>query len=363
MQDGQKRQGWGWINTSTRRALQHPENEAYSAWIRNGELMPKPVGNCILCEKLLDRFHPFAVVRGWRYVRCAGCDFVFLNPQPTDTELGHFYNHSYRYDMRRYKNSIPQQRVWLDLLEKFCGGPGSLLEVGCSYGYFLAAAKKRGWSVYGVELGEEAADFARKELGLAVEKGRILDVRRESASSFDAIAAWHVLEHDPVPRGFIEAAYELLRPGGILALRVPNLRSTVAKLAGSCWQWLSPPEHVCMYTLETLSRLLADSRFKILASRTERGNARNMWFEVLRARTKQLLTRNADQGHRKEAPGSFARPAVYENRLWYRAAERVMEFTSKPLDWFLSPWLAERGREAELVVVAQKPISEAGVAR
>jgi SAM-dependent methyltransferase len=257
-------------------------------------------------------------------VRCATYDFVFLNPQPTDTQLGHFYNHSYRYDMRRYKNSIPQQRIWLDLLEKFCGGPGNLQEVGCSYGYFLAAAKKRGWSVYGVDLGEEAADFARKELGLAVDRGAfstcggkaplpLMPSRRGMCSSMIP------------PRGDSSTRLTSCCARGILGLRVPNLRSTVAKLADSCWQWLSPPERVCMYTLETLSRLLAD-RFKILGSRTERGKARNMWVEVLRARTKQLLARNADLGHWKEAPGSFARPAVYENRLWYRAAERVMEF-------------------------------------
>ncbi len=337
------------------RALLHPENDAYSAWICNGELMPKPVGNCILCERTSDQFHPFAVVRGWRYVRCANCGFVFLNPQPTDTELGHFYNHSYHYDMQRHRDSIPQQRVWLDLLKQFCEHPGNLLEVGCSYGYFLAAAKKRGWSVQGIELSEEAAGFAHRELGLSVDTGRILNVRKERASTFDAIVAWHVLEHDPIPREFVKTAYELLRPGGILAIRVPNLGSTVAKLSGLCWQWLSPPEHVCMYTLETLSRLLAQSRFKILASRTARGNARNMWFEILRARTKTALMRR-DSGHGNHGINfSFDPPIVYQDRVWYRAAEGLVTLGTMPVDWLYSWWMSKHGREAELAVIARKP--------
>ncbi len=333
----------------------HPENDAYSARICNGELMPKPVENCILCEETSDRFHLFAVVRGWCYVRCANCGLVLLNPQPTDAELSHFYNHGYRYNLQRYKNSIPQQRVWLDLLEQFCERPGNLLEVGCSYGYFLAAAKKRGWSVRGIELSEEAAGFARKELGLPVDKGCILDVRKERGPSFDAIAAWHVLEHDPVPRGFVEAAYELLGPGGILAIRVPNLGSTVAKLSGLCWQWLSPPEHVCMYTLETLSRLLTQSKFKILASRTARGNARNMWFEILRARTKKAIRQRGNgQGDRGEH-FSFDPAPVYQDRVWYRTAEGLVTLGTMPVDWLFSWWMSKHGREAELAVIARKP--------
>jgi SAM-dependent methyltransferase len=316
--------------------------------------MPKQVENCILCNETSDRFRPFEVVKGWRYVSCATCGFVFLNPQPTDQELTRFYNQSYRYDLELYKDTIPRQHIWLDMLEQFCGRPGDLLEVGCSYGYFLAAAKKRGWSVRGIELGEGAASFARKELGLPVDNGRILDVRNGPPSSFDAIVAWHVLEHDPVPHRFIEIAYELLRPGGVLALRVPNLNSTVAKLSGPWWQWLSPPEHICMYTLETLSRLLEHSNFKILASRTARGNARNMWFEILRARTKMLVRPNRN-GHGEQF--TFDPSAVYYDRVWYRASEALVTLGALPVDWLFTRWMSTHGREAELAVFARKPDS------
>src|SRR5216684_7728602 len=126
--------------------------------------MPKLVTNCVLCGVTPEQFRPYADVSGWRYVCCGNCGLVFLNPQPTEEELGTFYDHSYNYDLRRYKDSIPQDRVWLDLLEQFSQCPGNLLEVGCSYGYFLAAAQERGWSACGVELGKEAAEFARNEL-------------------------------------------------------------------------------------------------------------------------------------------------------------------------------------------------------
>jgi len=322
--------------------------------------MPKEITRCILCGLAPERFQQFADVRGWRYVCCGSCGLVFLNPQPTEEELGDFYNHSYNYDLGRYKDSIPKQRVWLDLLEGFRERSGNLLEVGCSYGYFLAAARENGWSVSGVELGEEASEFARNELRLPVMKGRILDVPAERDSSFDAIVAWHVLEHDPLPRVFLERAYDLLCPGGILALRVPNLDSTVAKLSGSGWQWLSPPEHVCMYTAKTLSKLLSQCGFEILIARTARGNSRNIWFEVLRARVKKAASAISNGHSESTEQFRFSPSTVYQDRAWYCAVEQLVGIGTMPADWFVSRWMLKHGKEAELVMFARKPISENG---
>jgi 2-polyprenyl-3-methyl-5-hydroxy-6-metoxy-1,4-benzoquinol methylase len=316
--------------------------------------MPHFLQTCILCGGSERQFQLHAVVKGWRYVRCGDCGLVFLHPQPTEAELGEFYDHYYRYDSQRYQNSISGQQKWLDLLEELCGIRGDLLEIGCSFGYFLQAAKNRGWNVQGVELGGDAADFAHDNLGLSVRKGRISDIRSE-AMTFDAIAAWHVLEHDPFPRAFVVRAFELLRPGGILALRVPNLQSTVAKLAGPHWQWLSPPEHVCMYSEKTLSQLLSEAGFETVAKRSVRGNARNMWFEVARARMKQVVLKVSDGQEKTSQKVHFAPPTVYQDRLWYRTVENIFSTLSWPLDELLSPWMERHNSDAELVLFARKP--------
>jgi 2-polyprenyl-3-methyl-5-hydroxy-6-metoxy-1,4-benzoquinol methylase len=282
---------------------------------------------------------------------------VFLDPQPTEVELLHFYENSYNYDQARYKNAVRKELVWLDLLEKLSGGTGNLLEVGCSYGYFLSAARERGWSVTGVDLGGEATEHARAHLGLPVLRGRIATLLDGNSLSFDAVAAWHVLEHDLQPREFLQIALRLLRPGGILALRVPNLGSTVARLAGPGWQWLSPPEHVYMYTGETLSAFLEQCGFKILEIKTARGNSRNMWFELLRARTKMATNLWSRKKLGTDVDFRFSAPKVYQDRIWYRAVEEIIGFAAIPFDWPASKWMRTTGKEAELAIIAQKPAS------
>src|SRR5882672_3520086 len=184
------------------------------------------VERCPLCGPADRPFQPYAEVRGWRYVSCGKCGFVFLDPQPTPAELRTFYESQYQYDQTSYKNSIERQDLWLDYLERALGSAGNLLEIGCSYGYFLNAARKRGWTVRGVEPGKDASDFAIQRLGLEVVKGTIADVESDP-TQFDAVVAWHVLEHDADPRRFLKISTDLLKPGGILGLRVPNLESTV----------------------------------------------------------------------------------------------------------------------------------------
>jgi 2-polyprenyl-3-methyl-5-hydroxy-6-metoxy-1,4-benzoquinol methylase len=316
--------------------------------------MPIYVEDCPLCGSGDRVFQSYAEVRGWNYVACGKCGFVFLNPQPTPEELRTYYDSQYQYDPAVYKNTIERQMVWLDYLESALGSSGDLLEIGCSYGYFLNAAKQRGWTVRGVEPGRDATDFARQKLGVNVTKGTIVDLEAKYPS-FDAIVAWHVLEHDSNPREFLRITIDLLKPGGVLGLRVPNLESTVSRWAGNTWQWLSPPEHVCMYRKSTLVPLLAEFGLETILCTSARGNARNLWFEVARARAKKLLNGTLAVTGSDHTAASFQPPPRYENRAWYRAIEQLFEVASWPAEAIAKSQREQAGNEAELVVFARKP--------
>jgi SAM-dependent methyltransferase len=311
------------------------------------------VEQCPLCQRPTSGSRPFAVVHGWHYIKCGECSLVFLNPRPTPETLSAYYNQVYDYDPHVYRESVEEQKGWLlGLIERFWPAPaGRLLEIGCSYGFFLDAARREGWDVQGIELSDRAASFARKELGLSVLRATVSELYEDQPLPYDAIVAWHVIEHLTDPRKFLEEIAAMVRPGGILALRTPNIESAVAKLAGKAWEWMSPPDHIYLFSAHTLCCMLRACGFEILLVETRRGNASNTWFETLRSRyALTMLTEPLGEGPMISAH----QPRRFASRPWYRAARSVIEVGSKPLDWFISPWLARFGREAELVVVAKK---------
>jgi SAM-dependent methyltransferase len=308
---------------------------------------------CSVCGGSSAGFRTFAEVRGWHYAMCEGCGLVFLDPCPTLLLLEQYYNSFYRIDIRQYRRSVDQQKQrLLSLVGRYRKPPGRLLEVGCSYGYFLAAAREVGWQVEGIELSREAAVLAEREQGIRIVGGTLEDAKGSASGPYDVIVAWHVIEHLTDPCQFLREAFDLLAPGGTLALRTPNLSSAVAKLAGVNWEWLSPPDHIYLFDPGTLGAALSRCGFESVQSTTARGDASNPCYEILRSWGRRLFLR---QTNTQQFSIPVPQPRRFANRGWYRATKRSIEMISRPLDWSLWPWLADVGKEAEVVMVSRKP--------
>lgn len=94
-----------------------------------------------------------------------------------------------------------------------------LVELGCSWGYFLDQARSAGFAVEGVEVSRDRAAYAREHLQLTVHE-QIDSLRPASA---DLIYTAHVLEHFTDLRGVFPALARTLKPRGLLAIEVPNI--------------------------------------------------------------------------------------------------------------------------------------------
>jgi SAM-dependent methyltransferase len=235
---------------------------------------------CLVCGGT--RVRAVLAQNGYRVVACARCGFQFVYPTPTVEQLADFYDRSYAVPLERDAANPARHARRLDELERWLPARGRLLEVGCSYGHGLALARERGWQVAGVELSPTASQYARAHFGLHVFSGDLLDAPFEDGS-FDAAVMWHVLEHTHDPRAQLRRLHALLRPGGVLGLRVPNVRSLGARLAGRSWVWRSLPAHLWYFSAETLPRLLANCGFETLQARTARGDGWNPYQHLLAA--------------------------------------------------------------------------------
>jgi len=235
---------------------------------------------CLVCggTRIEQRF----VQRGYAVYRCIGCGLEFVAPTPSPSELADYYDQSYAVPLERYAAASQRNIARIADLERWCPERGRLLELGASYGHSLALARERGWDVVGVELSPTASTYARTHFGLSVYNCDLADVPLDDAS-FDAVIGWHVLEHVRNPRDQLLRLAALLKPGGVLGLRVPNIDSFGARAAGQWWPWMCPPAHLWFFSPATLPRLLGACGFDVKEVRTLRGDGNNLYQYALMA--------------------------------------------------------------------------------
>jgi SAM-dependent methyltransferase len=147
----------------------------------------------------------------------------------------------------------------LQILERAVEGR-RLLDVGCAAGYFLDAARSRGWNVAGLELSAYSVQLARR-LALEVFEASIL--APPPLPVFDAITMWDTIEHIARPDIAVQKARRLLRPGGVLVISTGDRRSFVARALGRRWRLMTDPTHKFFFDEPTLSSLLAAAGFKV----------------------------------------------------------------------------------------------------
>jgi 2-polyprenyl-3-methyl-5-hydroxy-6-metoxy-1,4-benzoquinol methylase len=153
-----------------------------------------------------------------------------------------------------------------------------LLDVGCSSGAFLLAARESGFEAEGVEISPEAAEAARNA-GFRVHTGLLEDARYPEAS-FDAVTLIELVEHLREPRALLAECRRILRPGGVLMATTPNGASWTARAMGAHWDVFSlrgMGGHVSFFNPGSL---------RLLAERTG--------FDVARLETRQV--RLAEKG-------------------------------------------------------------------
>lgn len=130
---------------------------------------------------------------------------------------------------------------------------GRLLELGCAYGFFLAEAAAH-YDVTGIELAADAAAFGRGR-GYQIISGVADEPTLAGLGMFDVIVMLDVIEHLPAPRETLALCERHLNPGGIIVISTGDFGSLPAKLLGSHWRLMTPPQHLWFFTRTSMLRL------------------------------------------------------------------------------------------------------------
>ncbi len=217
---------------------------------------------------------------GFRVVKDATYGFHRLDPIPPEAELTEFYGSRY-YDLLRKGNRAPELRrlmeggepaarelrwlregLYTDILASLNAlAPGRrLLEVGCGTGDFLSFSQDHGFTGTGTEPARDAAQRASSK-GLTVHT-MTLDAfaNQTGVAEFDVVVMLNVLEHVPDPVKTVKECRQLLVPGGILCIRVPNdfseIQAAARETIGAATWWIAVPDHINYFNFASLTKTL-----------------------------------------------------------------------------------------------------------
>lgn len=142
--------------------------------------------------------------------------------------------------------------------------PGTrIFDVGCERGELLHVLKERGVQVFGTQLSEPAARFARERYGIEVFRGELPEAPWAADGSFDGALMFHVLEHLPEPERYLREVHRILRRDGLFWCEVPNGDSWTARLCGKRWLHHDPEHHFWTFGRKNLCRFLERCGFTV----------------------------------------------------------------------------------------------------
>jgi SAM-dependent methyltransferase len=187
--------------------------------------------------------------------RLCSCGMMYTNPSPAPGTIDFTKD---PHPEGFYSCSADFKAEWV---ARHCPR-GRLLEVGCGEGFFLEAARSRGYEVFGLEPHPDRARRVRERLGIQVQQGYLED-NLLPEKSFDVVYHSDMLAHFPDPIRCLRLMSSALQDGGVLCFEVGILGGVSTlwyRLIGEIG--LGP--HLWLYSEQALKLLFAQAGFRVL---------------------------------------------------------------------------------------------------
>ena len=209
--------------------------------------------------------------------KCSDCGFVFVNPRMNDKATYEFYNQEwiniynenkfYSKDVNNLNDADVRENteIFNLLYKNILSKDGNILEIGPGgVGAFLKCAMDKGYSVTGVELGEENCNLLRELLG---EKANIIQSTLEDAhlesDYFVGCSMRDVLEHIPNPKTFLKEVNRILKLNASFTIQIPNVEGFIYKIAKQHHTVVFPFEHPNYWSPKAITKILNDTGFEV----------------------------------------------------------------------------------------------------
>ncbi len=220
----------------------------------------------------------------WHLKNCASCRLLYLeNALPyEELEENYAWTRTSQHETRKraaqrritgwLRQTLKQARLrWLphpkgrNLLCRLVGR-GRVLDIGCGSGAWLRQLDDA-FIPYGIEIDKRAAEianaYATKRGGRVYQMDALTGLQSLDADQFDGVLMQSYLEHEIRPLEVLRAPGRVLRPGGVVIIKVPNIECWNRRLQRSGWPGFRFPDHVNYFTAETLRQIVARADLRV----------------------------------------------------------------------------------------------------
>jgi 2-polyprenyl-3-methyl-5-hydroxy-6-metoxy-1,4-benzoquinol methylase len=208
------------------------------------------------------------------YFRCPLCGMIYMNrltPQPIEYERDYFFDFYKKQYGKTYIDDFPNLmaagRRRLAVIARIPAQDSKkLLDIGCAYGPFLAAAREAGFSPIGIDPAEDAVAYIREKLRLEAYQGFFPETRLPELltdSRFDLVSLWFVIEHFRDPGKVLSEIKRILKKGGVLAFSTPSFSGISGRKNAVSFLKQSPADHRTIWSPAFAAKFLKSIGFTV----------------------------------------------------------------------------------------------------
>lgn len=231
---------------------------------------------CPLCNKKVSRIIADELRDGTKQkvFFCEQCKLGMLDSHVSEDFLKEYYSKEYRSIGKPKLSAVSDPAELFEIYQEFQGDrlrlltphfgkTKKLVEIGCSSGMFLCRVKNKVGTIVGIDYDASAAAYAAKKCGCPVYTTNLNETPLEK-ESFDIIAAFQVLEHVKSPMEFIKDIGVYLKPGGVIAIEIPNLAAALLSVYNLPFykKFFFHRSHLWYHTEKSLEKLMTGCGYR-----------------------------------------------------------------------------------------------------
>lgn len=130
----------------------------------------------------------------------------------------------------------------------------------------------------GVEISKSSVEYLQAE-NIKVFNGDLCKANF-AENSFDVVKAVETLEHISSPNIILKEIHRVLRPGGLLWATTPHGNGASGKLLGAKWTCVAPPEHLHLFSVSGIKKLLTEAGFRNISISTQGVNPYEIFYAL-----------------------------------------------------------------------------------